>query len=156
MKYRRLSKEQFEELHKEFINFLATQSITADEWTNLKANKPELAEQELDMFSDLIWEGVLGQVKYIEHFSPQQLHLFHLGEENMHVIALKINDDSINLHTTEGYTWLKENLLNDQVEFFNATKAYSEEPLSDKFNLIEQGGNITKGELYNYFKTLIG
>ena len=41
MKYSRLTKEQFEELHQEFINFLATQSITADEWTNLKANKPD-------------------------------------------------------------------------------------------------------------------
>ena len=32
MKFTRLSKEQFEELHQEFINFLATQSITSDEW----------------------------------------------------------------------------------------------------------------------------
>ena len=54
MKYSRLTKEQFEELHQEFINFLATQSVTADEWANLKVNKPELAETELDVFSDLI------------------------------------------------------------------------------------------------------
>ena len=39
MKYTRLTKEQFEELHKEFINFLATQSITAKEWDEIKANK---------------------------------------------------------------------------------------------------------------------
>ena len=36
MKYARLTKEQFEELHQEFINFLATQSITADEWEDIK------------------------------------------------------------------------------------------------------------------------
>ena len=51
MKYARLTKEQFEELNKEFINFLATQSITADEWQDIKANKPEVAEEELDVFS---------------------------------------------------------------------------------------------------------
>ena len=71
MKYSRLTKEQFEELEQEFINFLATQSITGDEWANLKANKPELAEVELDVFSDLIWEGVLNQAKYLEHISPK-------------------------------------------------------------------------------------
>lgn len=59
MKYTRLSKEQIEELHQEFINFLATQSITAEEWKDIKTNKPEVAEQELDVFSDLVWEGVL-------------------------------------------------------------------------------------------------
>ena len=56
MKYRRLSKEQFEELHKEFINFLATQSLTAEEWSKLKLEKPELASKEMDIFSDLVWE----------------------------------------------------------------------------------------------------
>ena len=71
MKYARLTKEQFEELHQEFINFLATQSITAEEWGDIKTNKPEVAEQELDVFSDLIWEGVLSKVQYLEHISPQ-------------------------------------------------------------------------------------
>ncbi|OUR93251.1 hypothetical protein A9Q87_04680 [Flavobacteriales bacterium 34_180_T64] len=156
MKYSRLSKEQFEELHKEFINFLATQSITADEWTNLKANRPELAEQELDMFSDLIWEGVLNQVQYIEHISPQQLHLFHLTEAQMHVIALKITDTSIDITTQDGFEWLRQNLMNDDVEFFNADKDYSDDSQLDKFKLIQQGGSITKGELYTYFENLIG
>ena len=67
MKYQRLTKEQFEELHQEFINFLATQSITAKECDDIKKNKPEVAEQELDVFSDLIWEGVLSKVKYLEN-----------------------------------------------------------------------------------------
>ncbi len=34
MKYTRLTKEQLEELHPEFINFLATQSITAENGLN--------------------------------------------------------------------------------------------------------------------------
>ena len=51
MKYSRLTKEQLEELHQEFINFLATQSITADEWSDIKINKPEVAEEELDAVS---------------------------------------------------------------------------------------------------------
>ena len=54
-----LTKEQFEALNQEFINFLATQSITADEWKEIKEQKPEVAEEELDIFSDLVWEGVL-------------------------------------------------------------------------------------------------
>ena len=59
MKYSRLTKEQFEELHPEFVNFLSTQTIDKSEWNKIKADTPEIAEQELDVFSDLIWEGVL-------------------------------------------------------------------------------------------------
>jgi len=93
MKYSRLTKEQFEELHQEFINFLATQSVTADEWTNLKANKPELAEMELDVFSDLIWEGALSKAEYLEHISPKHLCLFRLAEDKMFVIALTLKNE---------------------------------------------------------------
>lgn len=154
MKYSRLTKEQFEELHQEFINFLATQSITADEWKDIKTNKPEVAEQELDVFSDLVWEGVLSKVEYVEHISPQQIHLFNLNESNMHVIGIKLKN-AIDLTTNDGFNWLRENLMDDAVEFMQAKKDYSEDKYLDKFKLIQQGGTITKGELFLYFDKLI-
>src|SRR5690554_5261819 len=154
MKYARLTKEQFEELHKEFINFLATQTITAQEWEDIKVNKPEVAEQELDVFSDLVWEGVLSKVQYVEHISPQQIHLFHLNEDNMHLIAIKIKNP-IDLTTKEGFNWLRENLMDDDVEFLQARKDYTDDRNTDKFKLIEQGGTITKGDLFKYLDKLI-
>ncbi len=155
MKYNRLTKEQLEELHQEFINFLATQSITADEWNDIKINKPEVAEEELDIFSDLVWEGVLNKAEFLEHFSKDQIHLFYLGETRMHLIAIKVNVPDIDITTQEGYDWLRNNLLDDQVAFYNANKEYSEDHNLDKFKLILQGANITKGELYRYFEKLV-
>ena len=154
MKYARLTKEQFDELQKEFINFLATQSITADEWKEIKANNPETAEQELDVFSDLVWEGVLSKVQYIEHISPQQIHLFQLYEENMHLIAIKLKNP-IDLTSRDGFNWLRENLMDEDVEFLQAKKDYSDDKQADKFKLIQQGGVISKGDLFNYFDRLI-
>ncbi len=154
MKYSRLTKEQFNELEQEFINFLATQSITGDEWTNLKANKPDLAEMELDVFSDLIWEGVLNTAKYLEHLSPNQMHLFSLTDAHMKLIGVKLTNNK-DLTTTKGYNWLRENLMDDAVEFVQATKDYSDDKNLDKFKLIQQGAVITKGDLFNYFNKLI-
>ncbi|MGJ5641417.1 DUF6495 family protein [Formosa sp. S-31] len=154
MKYTRLTKEQFEELHQEFINFLATQSIDASEWQSIKENKPEVAEEELDVFSDLVWEGVLKQAKFLEHISGQHMHLFALGDTNMHLIAIKLKND-IDLGTKEGFDWLRNNLLDDNVEFLQANKSYGEDKHQDIFNLIQQGAIITKGELYTYFNDLV-
>ena len=155
MKYQRLSKEQFEELHQEFINFLATQSITDKEWTDIKKNKPEVAEQELDVFSDLIWEGVLNNVIYLEHISKKQLHLFHLANDKMRLIAVKITED-VDLTTKHGFNWLRDNIMSDSVELLQANKEYSTDKNLDKFNLIQQGSVITKGALFEYFNSLIG
>jgi len=155
MKYSRLTKEQFEELQQEFINFLATQSITGDEWTEIKANTPEVAEQELDVFSDLIWEGVLSKVEYLEHISPQQMHLFHCTAKHMRLIALKIKNADIDITTEDGYAWFRDNLMSDDIEFYTAKKEYSEDKGLDKFKLIQEGAAITKGQLYQYFENLV-
>jgi len=155
MKFTRLSKEQFEELHQEFINFLVTQSITAEEWKDIKTNKPEVAEQELDVFSDLVWEGVLTKAEYLENISPQHMYLFYLGESEIELIGIKLNTKDVDLTTSEGFGWLRENLMSDEVEIFNAKKAYSNEKQLDKFALIQQGSVITKGELFTYFDKLI-
>ncbi len=154
MKYSRLTKEQFEELHQEFINFLATQSITADEWANLKTNKPELAEMELDVFSDLIWEGVLNKAEYLEHISPQHMYLFRLGDDKMNALVVTLKND-VDITTEDGYKWLRENLMDENVEFLQADKDYTDDKNLDKFKMIEQGASITKGDLYKYFDKLI-
>lgn len=155
MKYRRLTKEQFEELHPEFINFLAAQKITAQEWADIKAYKPEVAEQELDVFSDLIWEGVLGKVTYLENISPTQMHLFHLGEKLMKLIAIRVHQPGIDLTSKQGFAWFRRNLTTDAVEIMKASKDYSNDKNLDKFRLIEKGAVITKGELYRYFEQMI-
>ena len=155
MKYERLTIEQFEELHQEFINFLATQSITGQDWDDIKKNKPEVAEEELDVFSDLVWEGVLKNVNYVEHYSAQHLFLFHFQETLIHLIKISVSRDGIDITNEEGYKWLQNNLLTDDVEMHQATKALSDDRNKDIFALIKQGANITKGELFQYFNDLI-
>jgi hypothetical protein len=155
MKYTRLTKEQLEELHPEFANFLATQSITADQWAELKREKPEVAEQELDVFSDLIWEGVLSRVEYLENISAGNMHLFCCAEKEMKLISVRVHNPEIDLRTPEGFDWFKKNWQSDFVEYLTASKAYSGEPNLDKFQLIEQGAVITKGALYRWFQEII-
>lgn len=155
MKYKRLTKQQLEELRPEFINFLATQSITGEEWKDLKAEKPEVAEDEIDVFSDLIWEGVLGKVGYLENVSERNMHLFHCTEKEMKLLSIKIMNPDIDLTTKTGFDWFKKNWQGDFVEYLTAAKAYSDDPNVDKFQLIEKGAVITKGELFQWFEKLI-
>ena len=155
MKYERLTQEQMKEMHKEFINFLASQSITKEEWENIKRQKPQVAEDELDVFSDLVWEGVLNKVNYLEHFSPQQLFLFEFTDNEINLIGIKINNEAVDINTREGFQWLRDNLLNEDVEIYTSSKALSDDRNKDVFALIKQGAHITKGELYKYFNQMV-
>src|SRR5690606_17618245 len=106
MKYTRLTKEQFEELHLEFARFLAFQSIDQARWETVKAERPEVAEQELDVFSDLIWEGGLHTTEYLEHFSKDHIFLFRFFEKEAESIVIAALDQSIDFLNKDGLMWL--------------------------------------------------
>jgi len=153
MKYRQLTKEQFESLHEEFATFLATQSIDVKEWNQIKKEKPTVAEDEMNVFSDVVWDDVLTKTQYLEHFSKQSVNLFKCDETEIHRIFVKINKD-IDLLGKEGFEWLLSNPTDEKVELYTGKKAYSEERNMELFDLIEKGSAITKGELFEYFDRL--
>jgi hypothetical protein len=155
MKYSRLTKEQFEELHPEFINFLASQSIDKAEWDTIKENKPEVAEQELDVFSDLIWEGVLTKAEYLEHFSKNHIFLFQCFDTYVNSIVLKSLVPEVDFLTKEGLQWLSDNMFTETIEMKIGKKVFTEERNASIFALIQQGAFLSDGQLYQQINSII-
>lgn len=154
MKYRQLTKEQFESLYQEFARFLASQSIDVNEWNQLKKEKPHVAEEEMNVFSDVVWDDVLNRTKYVEHFSKTSANFFKCDESEIHRIVVKVGWD-INLLEQEGFEWLMKNPMDNSVEIFRGSKPYNSERNTEIFDLIEKGSTISKGEIYEYFNQLI-
>jgi hypothetical protein len=155
MKYARLTKEQFDELHAEFASFLASQSIDKSEWDSIKANKPEVAEQELDVFSDLIWEGVLSRAEFLEHFSKNHIFLFQSFDTHVQSIVLKSLDSEVDFLTKDGLQWLSDNMFTENIEMKVGKKVFTEERNSSIFELIQQGAFLSDGQLFKQINTII-
>jgi len=155
MKYARLTKEQFEELHPEFVNFLATQSIDKSEWDKIKTEKPEVAEQELDVFSDLIWEGVLSRAEFLEHFSKNHIFLFKCFDAHVESIVLKALTPDVDFLTTEGLQWLSNSMFTENIEMRIGKKDFTEDRNSSIFGLIQQGAFLSDGQFYKQINSVI-
>lgn len=155
MKYARLTKEQLEELHPEFITFLATQSIDKKEWDNLKKNKPEVADQEIDIFSDMIWDRAISNVNFIDHFSNNYIFLFKCVDATVFSYVINTKDSTVDFLTTEGINWLGENILSETIEIQKGKKNISEDRNGALFSIIKQGGIISKGDLFTKLDNLL-
>ncbi len=155
MKYKRLTKEQFNELNQEFSTFLASQKIDKKEWDEIKTKKPEVAEQELDIFSDLIWEGVLQNTNYLEHFSKNHIFLFHCQELEFRSIILKTANQNIDFLTKNGLQWLSDNMFTDNLEIIIGKKVYNNERKISIFQLITEGAVLSDGQLYNQVNGIV-
>ena len=154
MKYTRLTKEQFEELHPEFIRFLASQSIDKTEWDTLKREKPEVAEQELDVFSDLIWDNVLEKAQWLEHYSKNHIFLFKLDKDRMESIVIHAHAPHADFLTEGGLQWLNENIFADEVQVTRGSKAFGPDRNAEVFSLIQQGAMLSDGDLYRQMEDM--
>ena len=148
MKYRQLAKEQFEELNEEFATFLAAQQVDAKEWNEIKSSKPEMAEEEMNIFSDLVWEKVLTKTQYLEHFSSDSINLFRCDAENIQRIVVKVSKPNFDFLKKEDYEWFVDNSNDDTIDYFKGQKPYLKDRNVEIFDLIEKGSSIAKGELY--------
>ncbi|TRX43007.1 DUF6495 family protein [Flavobacterium restrictum] len=155
MKYTRLTKEQFEELHQEFSTFLATQTIDKAEWDKIKIEKPEVAEQELDVFSDLIWEKVLAKAEYLEHFSKNHIFLFQCFDTEVKSIVLKSTVPEVDFLTKDGLQWLSDNMFTETIEMKVGKKVFTDERNFSLFQLIQQGAFLSDGQLFKQINAII-
>ena len=149
MKYSKLSKEQFEELHEEFAVFLAAQSIDEKEWSSIKKEKPELADKELEVFSDFVWEKVLSKANYLEHFSNDSLNLFKCADKDIERIVVKVNKEGINLLESTDFEWFLDNSNDPRIEYLKGKKDYGMERNLEIFDLIQKGSVVSDGKLFD-------
>ncbi len=155
MKYTQLTKEQFEELHEEFGLFLATQKIDVKEWEAIKRNKPKVADEELNLFSDLVWEKVLGKAAYLEHFSKNSINLFKCNESDMLRIVVKTSKSDFDFLVKENFDWFLDNSQDESLAYFKGQKSYTKEKNTEIFELIQQGSVVSNGELFEAILKII-
>ena len=124
MEYTRLTKEQFKALHKEFSIFLATQSIDKEKWNLIKAENPDLTNQKLDEFSDIVWMDVLDKIKYLEHRNNQLLFLFKCWDQKIDLILIKQTSSCPSFFDKGNLNWLIKNIKDDRVSIFESSRDF--------------------------------
>jgi cag pathogenicity island protein 24 len=157
MKYRLLTLEELKELEPEFIRFLSSNQITADDWVSIKANNLQKVDELVELFSDIVLEKVLSKVKYAEQRSSDNLLLFHFTESDIILTGLSTQKDSdIDFTQQECIANIAENpeKYSGQVNLFKSKKTYSKSREEEIFAILSAGGLITDEKLFNALSSI--
>lgn len=149
-KYRRLSFAELQELEKEFIDFLVVNGITAPDWEKLKSDQSEKCEDILTLFSDVVLEGVLQQVQFLEYRTEHEIQAFQCLPQKLVVVGLRSTNPTTNFTDPN---FLSEALKNPPsgIKIFTSDKPYQTARESELFGMLQSGCLISDGAL---FKTL--
>ena len=159
IKYRRLNLEELEALKEEFIQFLASNSITADEWTEIKENKIDTAEELISVFSEIAWDKILTNIQFLEVRSKSALTVFHFGKEKAELIRLHSKNEEIDFtdltQLQRGTSYLFDE-KKGKPEIIKGAKEYSSSRNEELYLEMQKGAAPTSGKLWESLTNLIG
>lgn len=160
MKFRRLTQDELKEMEVEFIRFLAANTVTGADWEKLKKDQPERAEQLIELFSDIVFEKIIGDVRYLEFKTPSDIKTFRCEAEKIYMIGLRINGESSIDFTQDQSPEQMMSLLKlaqAKLQMYQGEKAYSKERAIELFEMMQNGALISKdGKLYKTLAQLKG
>lgn len=156
MKYKRLAKKELESLEREFIMFLSSQSIEAEEWEKLKKTDKKKAEGLIDIFSDLVWEKILSANNYTEKLDAKEFRTALYGEKQAQMIIAKVLEGSkISFRTKNLIKVMQNGIKKGEVELYRATKSYAKTREMEMMDAIKEGAFVSRGNWYKALQEIV-
>ncbi len=157
IKYRRLTEEEFELLESDFVRFLASNSIQAQEWQKLKSVSPDQVDEFLDIFSDTVLEKVYAKAEYLIILKPTELHAFKMEETSAKLIGVRFKNTDLNLLNENELklVFSSEKLfLSHQPDLFSLEKKYKKSKTEEVFFLVKQGAELVDKKWFDFLEAL--
>ncbi len=145
-KYRILSTEELKHFEPEFINYLVVNGITAEDWEKMKREEPEKAGKIVDLFSDVIMEGVLRKVNFVEIRRKGYIQSIQFMSEAMRMVAISCKDKQIDLQLLDPSTITPASV--QKFEMHQGEKKYDQSRESIIFDYVQKGYVVTDGQLF--------
>jgi len=148
MKYKRLTNEELQALEKEFVNYLAAAQITASDWEKMKKDELQKAEELIDVFSDMVYEKVMGKIKFLEYRDKKTLNIFNCREDEIVLVGLRVSENSP-LDLTSDHLLAGWDMNDEKIGVIKSKKNYVKERGLEVFELLQSGCLITNDTLFN-------
>lgn len=136
MKYRCLTDEELQELEEEFKQFLIANGVHAEEWEELNKKEDDRVMQLVEIFSDIVMEKALTNIKFLEHTTPTDIKAFACFDKEMVLIGVTSANKALDF-TKNALADFK-----DKLSIFKTNKVYSKQREEEVFQLLESGCSI--------------
>mgnify|MGYP001799372290 CR=1 FL=1 len=158
MKYRRLTLEELSHFEKEFINFLAINGISPEVWEEIKNENSDRINNLLDQFSDLVFEKVLQNIRFLEHRTPKDLKVFKCMPDRIKLIGIIVDRQSqLDLTQQAWQQQILETLQQgngNEVRIYAAEKSYKTTREEELFNMVSSGCFVVDESLFQSLESL--
>jgi len=158
-KFRRLRRNELEEVRDQFVKFLGVNGIDAQSWQKMKEDEPGRADGLILQFSQIVYAGVIEKVQYLVHRKPNDLRTYKTGPDKIEMRGIFL-DGATTLDFTKNDLPPQEMFARIKAEgvtpkIYSAERAYHPSGRDqDIFLIMEEGALIDDGELFETLANL--
>lgn len=98
MQYPCLTLAQLAALEQDFVAFLIVNGIEGETWKSLNETNPTKAQDLANLFSQVVWEKVLKETRYVKRISETDRVFGYLGDEEGMLFIGKKNSAGWDFH----------------------------------------------------------
>ena len=148
IRFKCLSSEELAVLEKQFVSFLAAQSILAPDWVKIKSSDPLQAQEIIEDFSNMVYGSVMSDTKHLELKTSHTLYCYQCLSDRFVLIALEIDKSlDVDLRDIELKN-VKDVASSAQMHVYTTEKPYTKEKVDEVFGMMEMGCEITDGRMF--------
>lgn len=147
MKYRKLELAELELLRDEFVNFLAANTVTSQDWEKIKVESKDRAEKLIELFSDLVFEKVLVKVNLLEISTPHTWQFLQFSDNSVQMRGMFFENvsefDITQIKSVEDIKTFFASNPNSAIKIINASKEFQHSREEEIFDWIKKGALIS-------------
>lgn len=157
VKYRKLDLDELKNLEPEFVQFLSSNGVDADKWVSLKEESPQVVENIVNQFSNIVFDKILDKVLLVESRSPGAIQLFKCGKEQIEMKGISVKSGKVDF-TKMGEVIDRKALLadyRDDLQVMSGSKPYKVDRKLEIFDMMQKGCLISPNQpLFDYLNQL--
>lgn len=138
---------ELEGLEKEFVDYLIVNGITADEWVRIKSENKEKAEDIITLFSDVVFEGIMRKVSFMDQILPNEVRTFQCLKDKLVLVGMKTREATHDF-TDPAFIQKAARQPPEGIEVFTSEKPYAGERERELFEMTQAGCTISDGRLF--------
>jgi len=146
--------DELEKLEKEFVRFLAAQSITAADYQNILVADPQKQMELIDRFSDVVLTKTLSNIKILEQKTPKRLiyFTFYKDHATLHGFELAESQET-DLTTYNHPEQIIQYIITHplHINWLKGTKPYRKEKSEEIFEVLENNCLIVQDDAVYQF-----
>lgn len=123
-------------MEEDFKHFLIANHVYNEEWIKLNEIKDSRVEELIELFSDVVFEKALGNIKFLEYVNSSGISAFHCNNEEMVLIGISSENKEVDFtkHTFEDFK--------NDLTIFKTNKPYVKQREEEIYELLNSGCSI--------------